>query len=198
MPAPEFGKSLRPLGDGFVKLVKMIIAPIIFCTVVHGIASMSDGKKLGRLGIKTLIYFEIVSTLALVIGLVVVNFWRPGANFSPSRVSKLDPSDAQKYAAGGQTHSTVDFLMNMIPKSYFDAFASGEILQVLVISILTGFAISFMGEKGMPILKAIETCEKVFFGIMNIIVKVAPLAALGAMITPWAVTVLRHWARSFR
>ena len=177
---PQFGKSLKPLGDGFVKLVKMIIAPIIFCTVVHGIASMSDGKKLGRLGIKTLIYFEIVSTFALIIGLIVVNLWKPGVGFHIDPQS-LDPSIGKGYAASGQSHTSVDFFLNIIPKSYFDAFASGDILQVLLISILTGFALSFMGDAGKPVLEALAIGEKVFFGIMHMIVKVAPLAALGAM-----------------
>ena len=177
---PQFGKSLKPLGDGFVKLVKMIIAPIIFCTVVHGIASMSDGRKLGRLGIKTLIYFEIVSTFALIIGLIVVNFWKPGVGFHIDPQS-LDPSIGKGYAASGQSHTSIDFFLNIIPKSYFDAFASGDILQVLLISLLTGFALSFMGDTGKPVLDALAIGEKVFFGIMHMIVKVAPLAALGAM-----------------
>ena len=173
---PQFGKSLKPLGDGFVKLVKMIIAPIIFCTVVHGIASMSDGRKLGRLGIKTLIYFEIVSTFALIIGLIVVNFWKPGVGFHIDPQS-LDPSIGKGYAASGQSHTSIDFFLNIIPKSYFDAFASGDILQVLLISLLTGFALSFMGDTGKPVLDALAIGEKVFFGIMHMIVKVAPLAA---------------------
>ena len=177
---PQVGKSLKPLGDGFVKLVKMIIAPIIFCTVVHGIASMSDGQKLGRLGIKTLIYFEVVSTFALIIGLIVVNLWKPGVGFHIDPQS-LDPSIGKGYAASGQSQSSVDFFLNIIPKSYFDAFASGDILQVLLISILTGFALSFMGDAGKPVLDALAIGEKVFFGIMHMIVKVAPLAALGAM-----------------
>ena len=177
---PQVGKSLKPLGDGFVKLVKMIIAPIIFCTVVHGIASMSDGRKLGRLGIKTLIYFEVVSTFALIIGLIVVNLWKPGVGFHIDPQS-LDPSIGKGYAASSQSHTSVDFILNIIPKSYFDVFASGDILQVLLISILTGFAISFMGDTGKPVLDALAIGEKIFFGIMHMIVKVAPLAALGAM-----------------
>ena len=150
---PGLGKSLKPLGDGFVNLVKMIIAPIIFCTVVHGIASMSDLKKLGRVGIRALLYFEIVSTLALFIGLIVVN-------------TSLDP---------------VEFLLNIIPSSFFNAFASGDILQVLLTAILTGFAISFMGFRGNPILTAVDMAAKVFFGIIRIVVKAAPLGAFGAM-----------------
>lgn len=177
---PKFGSSLKPLGDGFVKLVKMIIAPIIFCTVVHGIASMGDGRKLGRLGLKTFLYFEVVSTFALIIGLVVVNVWKPGVGFHVDPRS-LDPSISKSYVDGNLDHSAVTFFLNIIPKSFFDAFATGDILQVLLISILTGFSVSFMGEKGIPVLMTLATAEKVFFGIMHMIVQVAPLAALGAM-----------------
>jgi len=175
---PEFGKSLKLLGDGFVKLVKMIIAPIIFCTVVHGVASINDLRKLGRLSIKTLVYFEVVSTFALIIGLVVVNVWKPGAGFHFHSVT-LDSSAA--YAAKEPARTTVEFLLNIIPKSYFDAFATGDILQILLVSILTAFAIAAMGEQGKPVLRVVEYWEKIFFGIMQIIVRVAPLAALGAM-----------------
>ena len=177
---PDFGKALKPLGDGFIKLVKMIIAPIIFCTVVHGIASMRDGKKLGRLGIKTLVYFEVVSTFALIIGLLVVNLWKLGAGVHLNALT-MDASIGRSYAEKGHAQTTIDFLLNIIPKSFFDAFATGDILQVLLISILTGFAISFMGESGKPVLNVLARAEKIFFGIMHIIVKVAPLAALGAM-----------------
>lgn len=177
---PELGKSLKPLGDAFVKLVKMIIAPIIFCTVVHGIASMSDLKKLGRIGVRTLVYFEVISTLALIIGLVVVNVWKPGVGFHID-VSTLDPSISSSYASKAHEHNTVDFLLNIIPRSFFDAFATGDLLQVLLVSILCGFAISFMGSHGQPILRALDLGQKVFFGIMHIVVKVAPVAAFGAM-----------------
>src|SRR5215210_5257749 len=177
---PEFGKSLKPLGDGFIKLIKMLIAPIIFCTVVHGIASMSDLKKLGRIGGKTLLYFEFVSTLALIIGLLVVNLLKPGANFNIDPAT-LDPNIGKNAAQAAHGTSTVDFLLNIIPRSFFDAFATGDLLQVLLVSVLTAFAISFMGKAGEPILHGIETAAQIFFGIMRIIVKVAPVAALGAM-----------------
>ena len=177
---PDFGQKLKPFGDGFIKLVKMIIAPIIFCTVVHGIASMGDFKKLGRLGFKTLVYFEVVSTIALLIGLVVVNVWQPGNGLHINPAS-LDPKIAAGYAEKGQSQTVVDFLLNIIPKSFFDAFASGDILQVLLVSILSAFAISALGEKAKPVLEVIAVGEKIFFGIMQIIVKLAPLAALGAM-----------------
>ena len=177
---PDFGQKLKPFGDGFIKLVKMIIAPIIFCTVVHGIASMGDFKKLGRLGFKTLVYFEVISTIALLIGLVVVNVWQPGNGLHINAAS-LDPKIAAGYAEKGQSQTVVDFLLNIIPKSFFDAFASGDILQVLLVSILSAFAISALGEKAKPVLEVIAVGEKIFFGIMQIIVKLAPLAALGAM-----------------
>ena len=177
---PDFGQKLKPFGDGFIKLVKMIIAPIIFCTVVHGIASMGDFKKLGRLGFKTLVYFEVVSTIALLIGLVVVNVWQPGNGLHINPAS-LDPKIAAGYAEKGQSQTVVDFLLNIIPKSFFDAFATGDILQVLLVSIFSAFAISALGEKAKPVLDTIAVGEKIFFGIMQIIVKVAPLAALGAM-----------------
>ncbi len=180
---PSFGKSLEPLGSAFVNLVKMIIAPIIFCTVVHGIASMGDGKRVGRLGVKTLIYFEVVSTLALAIGLIVINVWQPGVGF-PSESVPVSAEAASKTAeatTNAKNQSTVSFLLAIIPTSFFGAFASGDILQVLFISLLTAFAVMFLGERGKPILRGIGQAEKVFFGIMHIIVKIAPLAAFGAM-----------------
>ena len=177
---PDTGKALKPLGDGFVKLVKMIIAPIIFCTVVHGIASMSDMKRLGRIGLKAIIYFELVSSLALFIGLIVVNVMQPGAGFNIDPAT-LDPKVGKVYAEQAHSLNATDFLLNVIPTSFFDGLAKGDILQVLLIAILTGFAVSFMGESGRPILEFIEKAAKVFFGIMYIIVKVAPIGALGAM-----------------
>ncbi|MFN2475758.1 MAG: dicarboxylate/amino acid:cation symporter [Chthoniobacterales bacterium] len=177
---PDFGKTLKSLGDAFVKLVKMIIAPIIFCTVVHGIASMSDLKKLGRVGGKALLYFEVVSTFALVLGLVVVNVLKPGAGFNINPAT-LDPAVGQGYAQAAHGQSVTDFFLHIIPNSFFDAFATGDLLQVLLVAILTAFAISAMGERGRPILRGIDAASQIFFGIMRIIVKVAPLAALGAM-----------------
>lgn len=178
--APELGKTLKPLGDGFVKLVKMIIAPIIFCTVVHGIASMGDLRKLGRIGIKSLVYFEVISTFALVLGLLVVNVWKPGVGFDVD-VGTLDPKVGASYAEKAHGSSVVEFLLNIIPRSFFDAFATGDLLQVLLVSVLTAFAVAALGERGKPILRALAHGERVFFGIMHLIVNVAPIAALGAM-----------------
>ncbi len=182
---PDFGKDLKPLGDGFINLVKMMIAPIIFCTVVHGIASMGDLKKLGRVGGKTLLYFEVVSTLALVIGLVVVNVLRPGDGFTPvgetfhAEAKAVETSHGYAEKAGAM--STSEFLLNIIPKTMLGAFVSGDLLQVLLISILIAFAIASMGDKGKPVLHAIDTAAQVFFGVMGIVVKAAPIGAFGAM-----------------
>jgi aerobic C4-dicarboxylate transport protein len=182
---PDFGRSLKPLGDGFIKLVKMMIAPIIFCTVVHGIASMGDLKRLGRIGIKSLVYFEVVSTGALIIGLVVVNVLKPGVGITP--VGETYHVEAK---AGDNSHglsekahslSTVDFILNIIPNTFLGAFVSGELLQVLLVAVLVAFAIAFMGERGKPLLHVIEYGSQVFFGVMHILVKVAPIGAFGAM-----------------
>lgn len=177
---PAFGKSLKPLGDAFINLVKMLISPIIFCTVVHGIASMGDLRKLGRIGGKTLLYFEIVSTFALLIGLVVVNVLKPGAGFNIDPAT-LDPDFAKTYTDKAHTLTTVDFLLNVIPKTFFGAFVSGDLLQVLLVAILVAFAIAGMGERGQPLLHAIEYGSQVFFGVMKIVVKAAPIGAFGAM-----------------
>ena len=178
--APDAATPLKPLSDGFIKLVKMVIAPIIFCTIVHGIASMSDLKKLGRIGGKTLLYFEVVSTLALIIGLIVVNFLKPGAGFNIDPHT-LDPKIGTGYASQAHALSTVDFLLNIIPGSFFDAFAKGDLLQVLLVAVLTAFALGALGERGRPILQAIDTIAQLFFGIMSIIVKLAPVGAFGGM-----------------
>lgn len=177
---PEAGKSLKPLGEAFIKLVKMLIAPIIFCTVVHGIASMGDLKNLGRVGIKTLFYFEVVSTLALLIGLVVVNLLQPGngITFDPD---KLDATKALEFAKRAETHNTVDFLLNIIPITFLGAFATGDLLQVLLLAILTAFALSVLGERGKPVLHGMERIAEVFFAVMAIVVRAAPIGAFGAM-----------------
>ena len=182
---PDFGKSLKPLGDGFVKLVKMMIAPIIFCTVVHGIASMGDLKKLGRVGAKTLLYFEIVSTLALVIGLVVVNVLKPGVGFTPAGETFHATAAAVETGHGfvekAHALSTTDFFLKIIPDTFLGAFVSGDLLQVLFVAILTAFAIAAMGERGKPVLHAVEYGAQVFFSLMHILVKAAPIGAFGAM-----------------
>ena len=180
---PEQAKALKPLGDGFIKLIKMMIAPIIFCTVVHGVASMGDMKKLGRVGGKTLLYFEVVSTLALAIGLLVVNFLKPGAGFhvNVADLSATAVQSAHEFEGKAHTLSTVDFLLNIIPNSFAGAFTSGDLLQVLFIALITAFAITSLGERGLPVLHVIDRTGTVFFSIMSIVVKAAPIGALGAM-----------------
>ncbi len=177
---PGVGKQLQPLGDAFIKLVKMMIAPIIFCTVVHGVASMSDLKKLGRVGLKTLVYFEVVSTLALLIGLVVVNVLKPGAgmNIDPAT---LDAAVGKSYEQRAHSLGLVAFLLNIIPSTLFSAFVTGDLLQVLLVSVFTAFAISGLGTYRGPVLHVIERGSEIFFGIMRIVVKFAPLGAFGAM-----------------
>jgi aerobic C4-dicarboxylate transport protein len=181
--SPGTGRALQPLGDAFIKLVKMMIAPIVFCTVVHGLASMSDLRRLGRVGAKTLIYFEVVSTLALAIGLVVVNLLEPGAGFNIDARS-LDPKAlAVTQVSAEKAHhlSAVEFLLNIVPQSFFEPFVRGDLLQVLVIAIVTAFAVNALGARRAPVMHAIETLTELFFAIMNRIVKLAPLGALGAM-----------------
>ncbi len=178
--APDTGTAMKPLGEGFIKLIKMIIAPIIFCTVVSGIAGMEDMKKVGRVGAKALLYFEIVSTLALVIGLAIVTLIQPGAGFNAD-VTKLDTKALASYATGAKSLSTTDFLMNIIPTSVVDAFAKGDILQVLFFALLFGFALSAFGDKGKPVARLIDQISQVMFGIVGIIMKVAPIGAFGAM-----------------
>lgn len=176
---PDWGVKLNPLGIGFIKLIKMIIAPVIFCTVVSGIAGMQDIKKVGRVGGKALIYFEVISTFALVIGLIVANVLRPGAGFN-ANVTTLDASGVAQYTAK-KLPSTVEFLMNIIPDTFVGAFANGDILQVLLIAILFGFALSSLGEKGRPILNLVDELSKVIFAVVGILMRAAPIGAFGAM-----------------
>jgi aerobic C4-dicarboxylate transport protein len=177
---PNFGKELKPLGDGFIALIKMMIAPVIFCTVVHGIASMSDLKKVGRVGVKTLFYFEAVSTLALVIGLIVGEVVQPGSGFNIDPAT-LDPKAVATYVTKAKEESIVAHLLGIIPDSYFGALARGDLLQVLLISILSGFAIALLGERGQKVTEAINTASRVFFNIIRIVVRAAPIGAFGAM-----------------
>ena len=177
---PALGESMKPLGDGFIKLVKMMIAPIIFVTIVTGIAGMQDTKKVGRVGLKAIIYFEVVSTLALVIGLVVVNLFQPGSGMHIDPLT-LDQSAVAKYVKPPQGHGVVDFFMNIIPENIVSALAEGNILQVLLFSVLFGFALSKAGGKAESILRGIKSLEAGLFGVIRIIMKVAPIGAFGAM-----------------
>ncbi|TAH45418.1 MAG: dicarboxylate/amino acid:cation symporter [Betaproteobacteria bacterium] len=184
---PETGAAMKPLGDGFIKLIKMIIAPIIFCTVVVGIAGMEDMKKVGKTGGLALLYFEIVSTIALVVGLIIVNVVQPGAGMNVD-VSTLDTKAIAAYTAPGKMQSTTDFLLNVIPSTVVDAFAKGEILQVLLFSVLFGFALHRFGGRGTLVFDMIEKFSHVLFGIVGYIMKVAPIGAFGAM----AFTIGKH------
>ncbi len=178
---PATGAEMKPLGDGFIKLIKMIITPIIFCTVVTGIAGMDDMKKVGRVGAKALLYFEVVTSFALLIGLVIVSIIQPGAGFNAD-VTKLDTKALASYTTtAAKAHSTADFLLNIIPNSVVDAFAKGDILQVLLFAVMFGFALSALGKKGKPIYDFIDRTSHVLFGIVGIIMKFAPIGAFGAM-----------------
>jgi aerobic C4-dicarboxylate transport protein len=172
--------KMKPLGDGFIALIRMVIAPIIFCTVVSGIAGMHDMKKVGRVGGKALLYFEVMSTFALAAGLLVAHLLKPGVGFNIDPKS-LDAHAVASYATQAGSQSTVDFLLHMIPATVVDAFAKGDILQVLVVSLLFGSALSFVGEAGRPLLGMIDQVSAVFFRMVNLITRLAPIGAFGAM-----------------
>ncbi len=177
---PELGAQMKPFGDAFVKLIKMVIAPVIFCTVVTGIAGMESMKAVGRTGAVALLYFEVVSTIALIIGLIIVNVVQPGAgmNVDPST---LDAKAVAVYAEQAKDQGVVAFLLDVIPGSVIGAFASGNILQVLLFAVLFGFALHRLGSKGQLIFNVIESFSQVIFGIINMIMRLAPIGAFGAM-----------------
>jgi aerobic C4-dicarboxylate transport protein len=176
---PDVAKNdwIKALGDGFIKLIKMVIAPIIFCTVVSGISHIQDARKVGRVGVKALVYFEIVSTFALAIGLLVGNVVRPGAGFS----GQPDPAAVAQYAKQAGEQKSVDFVLNIIPDSVVGAFAKGDILQVLLFSILFGFALMVLGERGKALREFIDDAGHAVFGVIAIVMKAAPVGAFGAM-----------------
>jgi aerobic C4-dicarboxylate transport protein len=177
---PSIGAAMKPLGDGFIKLIKMIIAPIIFCTVVIGIAGTGELKKVGKTGGLALLYFEIVSTLALLLGLAVVNLVRPGAGMNID-ASSLDIGAVRAYAGPGKLKNTADFLLDIIPSTFVDAFARGEILQVLLLAILTGVALQASGGRANIVFQFLEHASDVLFRIVALIMRFAPLGAFGAM-----------------
>ena len=178
---PTIGVAVKPLGDGFIKLIKLVIAPVIFCTVAGGIARMGDMKAFGRVGVKALIYFEVVSTLALVLGLVVGRIVQPGAGFNIDPAT-LDPTIAAGYVAKAQHgEGLIEYLLHLIPNTFVGAFADGNLLQVLVIAILTGFACTRMGDFGDKVANVLEDVSKLFFGIIHVVVRLAPIGAFGAM-----------------
>ena len=175
---PDTGRAMKPVGDTFINLVKMVIAPVIFLTIVLGIANMSDLKKVGRVGGKALLYFEIVTTFALAIGLVVVNVTKPGVGLD---VGSLAKGDVSKFTEQGKSMSFVDFAMHIVPSSAVDAFAKGEVLQVVFFAVLFGFALASLGSRGRPLTEVLESGSQVFFRIVAIVMKVAPIGAFGAM-----------------
>jgi aerobic C4-dicarboxylate transport protein len=177
---PDFAVQLKPLGDGFIKLIKMMIAPIIFCTIVTGIAGMQNMKTAGRVGLKSIIYFEIVTTVALIIGLVIVNIIQPGKGMHINPQT-LDTSGVQNYIQQSKSTGFVDFLLHIIPDTIIGAFVEGNILQVLFFSILLGVALSTIRNKVQPLIKALVSIEDALFTIMRFIMRLAPLGALGAM-----------------
>jgi len=178
--APETGAAMKPLGDAFVNLIRMMIAPVIFCTVVHGIATMGDLGRVGRVGVKAIVYFEVVSTLALALGLIVAEIVRPGSGFNIDP-AKLDPKSVANFITAAKGDSVVSHLMAIIPTSFFDAFAKGDLLQVLLIAILSGIAVSRLGAVGERISDAIDAAGRMFFRIIGLIVHFAPIGAFGAM-----------------
>ena len=191
---PAHAVQLKPLGDGFIALVKMLISPVIFCTVVLGIAGAGDMKKVGRVGGKALLYFETVSNVSLVIGLVVVNVLKPGAGFNVDPAT-LDTQSVADYAKAATDQTTSNFLLHVIPRTFADAFTgSGDMLQVLLVSILFGYAMVRLGAAGEPVHRFIEGCSHIFISMMNAIMKVAPIGACGAM----AFTIGRYGISSLK
>jgi aerobic C4-dicarboxylate transport protein len=180
LTVPDFAQAMKPLGDGFVKLIKMIIPPVIFCTVVAGISGMQNAKSVGRVGAKALIYFELVSTFALFIGYVAAKTFQPGVGFNAD-LSTLDAKSIAGFTEQAKKQDAVEIIMNIIPNSIAEAFVKNDILQVLFFALLFGFALSAMGDRGKPMRDFIDQLSKVIFGIINIIMKVAPIGAFGAM-----------------
>ena len=178
--SPAKAVAMKPLGDAFIRLITMIITLVIFCTLVTGIAGMEDMKKVGRVGGKALLYFEVVSTLALLIGLAVGNVVQPGRGFNVNPAT-LDARAVADYAGQAKAQSVADFLMHIIPATVFDAFARGDILQVLLVSLLFGFALSLAGSRGRPLVDLLETLTRIVFGVVAILMRFAPIGAFGAM-----------------
>lgn len=177
---PDFGTKLQPLGDGFIKLIRMLIAPIIFCTVVLGIAKMDDMARVGRVAVKGLVYFEVMTTIALVVGLVMVNLWQPGVGMNVD-ASALDAHAVKNYVDKSHETGIIPFIINIIPNTFVGSLSEGHILQVLLISVLMGFALVRAGSVGKPVVDLLEGASKVFFGMVAIVMWAAPLGAFGAI-----------------
>ena len=178
--APQAGTAMQPLGDAFIKLIRMLSAPIIFCTVVLGIARMNDMSRVGRVALRTLVYFEVLTTLALVIGLVTVNLWQPGAGMNIG-ASSLDAGSVKGYIAQTQSQGVVPFLMNIIPSTVVGSLADGNILQVLFLSVLFGATLTALGEHGQPLVNVLEVVSRMLFGAVAIVMYAAPVGAFGAI-----------------
>jgi aerobic C4-dicarboxylate transport protein len=177
---PAIGVRMEPLGDGFIKAIRVLIAPIIFCTVVHGIAGMANMARVGRVALKALIYFEVLTTIALVIGLVAVNLFQPGAGMNVD-LAHVDTSSVAPYIAQTQQRTTAQFLLNVIPNTFVGAFSEGNVLQVLYVSVLCAFALGALGNAGKPLVDLIEVAARMFFRIVAIVMWAAPIGAFGAM-----------------
>lgn len=177
---PGLGVRMQPLGDAFIKLVRMLIAPIIFCTVVHGIARMADMARVGRVALKAIVYFEVLTTIALVIGLVAVNLWQPGRGMNVD-LAHVDTSAVQTFVAHPESMSVTQFLTNIIPGSFVGAFTEGNVLQVLLISVLCAFALTQVGSRGKPVVDFIEAASRMMFAVVGIVMWAAPIGAFGAI-----------------
>jgi aerobic C4-dicarboxylate transport protein len=177
---PNIGTRMQPLGDAFIKAIRMLIAPIIFCTVVHGIARMADMARVGRVALKAIIYFEVLTTVALIIGLVAVNIWKPGRGMNVD-LAHVDTSAVQTYVAHPQGEGVTQFLTNIIPTTFVGAFTEGNVLQALFISVLCGFALTRVGDGGKPVMDFIEAASKMLFSVVGIVMWAAPLGAFGAI-----------------
>jgi aerobic C4-dicarboxylate transport protein len=177
---PALGVRMQPLGDAFIKLIRMLIAPIIFCTVVHGIARMVDVARVGRVALKAIIYFEVLTTIALVIGLAAVNLWKPGSGMNVN-LAHVDTSSVQTYVAHPENASVTQFLTNIIPTTFVGAFTEGNVLQVLLISVLCAFALTQIGARGKPVVDFIESASRMLFSVVGIVMWAAPLGAFGAI-----------------
>ena len=177
---PALGEQMKPLGDAFIALVRMLIAPVIFCTVVHGVAGMNDMRRVGRVALKALIYFEAVTTLALILALLAVNLWRPGAGMNVN-LAGLDAHPAAQYTAQAAHQNVSDYILHIVPKTFTSAFVDGDVLQVLLVSVLAAFALTAMGARGRPIVDAVDAAAQVFFKIVGFVMWAAPLGAFGAI-----------------
>jgi aerobic C4-dicarboxylate transport protein len=177
---PSLGAEMQPLGDGFIKAIRVLIAPIIFCTVVHGISSMANMAKVGRVALKALIYFEVLTTVALIIGLLAVNIFQPGVGMNVD-LSRVDASSVTPYLEQTHKQTAAQFLLNIIPNTFVGAFSEGNVLQVLYVSVLCGFALNWLGERGEPVTRLIEASSQMLFRIVAIVMWVAPIGAFGAI-----------------